>query len=223
MEKQVPNLQLSMDLSSINPKKKTLKEELIGYNFLNENIQGYIRLEILTKILHPLRRFTIEKHNQKILDHVEESNFQLNLLQDSDNLNFEKFLELQKLLFIIKNLEGLVASFNFKHLGILSTLTHFQADHAYDLETSSLSLLPAMEFIPERKINRIHFYLKSIAYKILGTSDLPNILYPEDFEAYRISITRQTYPELLDLEFNIHSNKMLESYYFQNQFKLTYH
>ena len=92
MEKQVPNLQISFDLKSINPKEKTLKDELLGYNFLEQNIQGFIRLQVFTKMLHPLRRLTTIEYNNLFLEHIEHSNFQLNVLQDSQHFTFEKLL-----------------------------------------------------------------------------------------------------------------------------------
>lgn len=223
MEKQVPNLQLTLDFAEINPKKRNLKSELLSYNLLKENIQGYIRLEILTKILHPLRRYTTEYHNTNILKHVENNNFQLNLLQDSTHLTFRKFLEVQKLLFIIKGLQGKIASFNFKQIDILSSLIHFQADSTYDLETSVINLLPAIDKIPEKQLQRIHFYLKSIIHQVMEHKDTPSILDAEDLAIYNLSTIKSTYPEILETEFKTDFNTMLNSYYFQKQFSLTYH
>ncbi|MBI96579.1 hypothetical protein CL656_05485 [bacterium] len=223
MEKQVPNLQISFDLKSINPKEKTLKDELLGYNFLEENIQGFIRLQVFTKMLHPLRRVTTIEYNNLFLEHIENSNFQLNVLQDSQHFTFEKFLELQKILFIIKKLNGLMCSFNTQRINILSSVTHLQADYLFDLGNSMLDISPAIDKIPEKKIERIHFYLLSILFKIINMETLPPFIDSDTLSALELSNVRDFYPELLDICFKEYSSTMLKNYYFDKHFKLTYH
>ena len=223
MEKQVPNLQISFDLKSINPKEKTLKDELLGYNFLEQNIQGFIRLQVFTKMLHPLRRLTTIEYNNLFLEHIEHSNFQLNVLQDSQYFTFEKFLELQKILFIIKKLNGIMCSFNTQRIDILSSLTHLQADYLFDIQSSLLDISPAIEKIPKKKLDRIHFYLTSILFRIINLDTLPTYIDSDTLSALELSNVRDFYPELLEICFKQHSSTMLQNYYFDQHFKLTYH
>lgn len=223
MEKQVPNLQISFDFKSITPKSANLKNDLIAYNFLAENIQGFIRMEIFTQILHPLRKILLPKQNQNFIRHIEEGNFQMNLLQDSQHLSFRKFLEIQKLLFVIKSLNGTVASFNARHINLLAGITHLQAHHTYDLQDSQISLSKDLSDLPEKKALIIHHYLLSILLKILDSNSLPYFINSEFLVENNLSQVKDYYPELLELEFQEHSSTMLRNFYFNEHFKLTYH
>ncbi|MBT5347055.1 hypothetical protein HOJ01_02210 [bacterium] len=223
MEKQVPNLQISFDLKSINQKEETLKDELLSYNFLKENIQGFIRLQIFTRMLHPLRRVTTLDYNRIFLQHIESSNFQFNILQDSQHFTFEKFIEMQKLLFIIKKLNGTTCSFNTKKINILSSVTHLQADYLYDLKSSLLDITPANDKIPSEKLEKIHFYLLSILFKLINTQTIPHYISHETLTELELSSVRDFYPQLLELCFLNHSETMLKNCHFEEHFKLTYH
>ncbi len=224
MEKQEQNLQFIINLNQITPEQHTLDTFMIFYNLIEERIQASVSLPNLEKLLTPIHHIRKPKYLGAVSKHIRQRNFQINFLQNSNNMKLSHYMRFQKVIYKAKNMHGLISSFSNKPLNYYNSMLHLQGNinHKFHLPNVNLDFSTPKDVIQNDSSRYISTatILSKMAYTLLDEHfDLLPIIFSDELIEYDLSTEIPSQSDLLDILFpfnvqtQIQGNPCLESYF----------